>query len=212
MQKKKSKIKIWNLESQLTHYPTALTTQYFQYFILFIAHFFLTSCFTLFSFLIFFSLVFSHPHTSSHTPRFPLLNFKFPLIFVNLCCLPLCVSPMRLLQQFNLMTVKYHCLISSVFSTSHSSFSPWIFLFCFCFCCKVHLFISFLSSSISLVEVLVLQSRLHADRILNFGQYLPKWTWMIWNFFRGGIGGVTISVCLPVRYFPTVPARTEWNW
>ena len=55
--------------------------------------------FLFFSF--FFSSIFSSPHVQSHSSISTLLSFKLPLIFVILCCLPLCSTfffCVRLLQ------------------------------------------------------------------------------------------------------------------
>ena len=145
---------------------------------------FLTSWFTPFSY-IFFSLLFSHPHTSSHTPRFPLfsvLNFLSSLSFyvVFLFVLPfsfVCVF-------FNLMAVNYQCFILSDFSplltqVSHHGFFFFFFFFFFVrYICLFHFFFLtfyfFYYFFLFLVEILVLQSKLHADRILNFGRYLSR--------------------------------------
>ena len=59
--------------------------------------------------------------------------------------------------------------------------------------------------------------KLHAGQILNFGRYLlkraetPEIDQNDSKFFQSGIGWVTVPVCLLARYFPAVPARTEWN-
>ena len=113
--------------------------------IFYIAPFFLTSWFT--PFHIFFFLLFSHPHTSSHTPRFPLfsvLNFLSSLSFYVVFLFLLLFSCVCVF--FNLRVLHLIWL----FSTSHSSFSLWLFCFAFFFLffCKSHLFISFISSSI----------------------------------------------------------------
>ena len=145
----------------------------FQYFILLSSHQLVHSLF--FSFL---SLLFSHPHTSSHTysliSTLLRLSFKFPLIFVILCCLPLSSTffPLRASSStIQLISASSHL----TFLHFSLKFLTLAFLFCFIFFCKVRLFTSFLSSSFFFfVEILVLQSKLHADRILNFGRYLLR--------------------------------------
>ena len=114
---------------------------YLQYFILLL----FSSLASSLPFHFFFSLLFSHPHTSSHT----LLSFKFPLIFVITCCLPLSSTFFPLCASSSTYQLPVLHLIW-LFSTSHSSFSLshrgfFVLLYFFC---KVLLFISFLSSSI----------------------------------------------------------------
>ena len=112
--------------------------------IFYIASFFLTSWFT--PFHIFFFLLFSHPHTSSHTPRFPLfsvLNFLSSLSFYVVFLFLLLFSFMCIFFNIPMLHLIWF------FFTSQSSFSPWFFCFAFFFFfCKVRLFISFISSSI----------------------------------------------------------------
>ena len=87
-------------------------------------------------FFSFLSLLFSHPHTSSHTyssiSTLLRLSFKFPLIFVILCCLPhsstffpLCVSSstVQLINASSHLTFLHFSL----------KFLTLAFLFCFIF-------------------------------------------------------------------------------
>ena len=130
--KKKSQTNKQNEIMKLKKLACTLPNQsYFQYFIFlffYITPFFLTSQ-LVHSLFIFFFLLFSHPHTSSHTPRFLLLsvlNFLSSLSFyVVFLFLLLFFLYVRLLQQFNLSVLHLIWL----FSTSHSSFSPWLFCF-----------------------------------------------------------------------------------
>ena len=149
---------------------------YFQYFILLL----FSSPAGSLPFIYFFSLLFSHPHTSSHTPRFPLfsvLNFlsslSFYVVFLFLLLFFLCVRLLQLTSASSHLTFLHFSL----------KFLTMAFLFCFFFFfffCKPRLFISFISSSIFffLVEILILQSKLHAGWILNFGQYLSRVSWL----------------------------------
>ena len=41
---------------------------------------------------------------------------------------------------------------------------------------------------------------------------LPKIDWCGWYFFRYETGRLTVPVCLPVRYIPTVPTGTVRYW
>ena len=130
---------------------------------------------------IFFSLLFSHPHTSSHTyssiSTLLRLSFKFPLIFVILCCLPLSSTFFPLCASSSIVQL---ISASSHLTFLHFSlkFLTLAFLFCFIFfvryVCLLHFFLLFCF----LVEILVLQSKLHAGRILNFGWYLPRFSWL----------------------------------
>ena len=143
---------------------------YFQYFILLL----FSSPASSLPFHIFFSLLFSHLHTSSHTPRFPLfsvLNFlsslSFYVVFLFLLLFfPLCASSstVQLISASSHLTFLHFSL----------KFFTLGFLFCFIFfvryVCLLHFFLLFCF----LVEILVLQSKLHAGRILNFGWYLPR--------------------------------------
>ena len=133
-----NKMKVWNLESWLALCQTIIFS------IFYITPCFLTSWFTPFSY-IFFSLLFSHPHTSSHTPRFPLFSvlnflsslsfyvvFLFVLLFTFVCVF------------FNLMAVNSSYDFSPLLTqVSHRGFFVLLYFFC-----KVCLLISFLSSSI----------------------------------------------------------------
>ena len=98
--------------------------------------FFLTNWFTPFFFLFFFfSLLFSHPYTSSQTPRFPLfsvLNFLSSLSFYIVFLFVLLFSFVCVF--FNLMAVNYQCFIVSDFSplltqVSHHGFLCFSFFF-----------------------------------------------------------------------------------
>ena len=141
--------------------------------IFYIAPFFLTSWFT--PFHIFFFLLFSHPHTSSHTPRFPLfsvLNFHSSLSFYVVFLFLLLFSFMCIFFNIPMLHLIW------LFFTSQSSFSPWFFCFAFFFFfvrydCLFHLFL-LLFFFFFLVEILVLQSKLYASRILNFSWYLLR--------------------------------------
>ena len=109
--------------------------------IFYIAPCFLTSWFTPFSY-IFFSLLFSHPHTSSHTPRFPLfsvLNFlsslSFYVVFLFLLLFFLCVHLLQLTSASSHLTFLQFSL----------KFLTMAFLFCFIFfvryVCLFHFFL-----------------------------------------------------------------------
>ena len=117
---------------------------YFQYFILL----FFSSPAGSLPFHIFFSLLFSHPHTTSHTyssiSTLLRLSFKFPLIFVILCCHPvsstffLCVCLLQLTTASSHLTFLHFSL----------KFLTMAFLFCFFFffffvshVCLFHLFL-----------------------------------------------------------------------
>ena len=115
----------------------------FQYFILLSSHQLVHSLF--FSFL---SLLFSHPHTSSHTyssiSTLLRLSFKFPLIFVILCCLPLSSTFFPLCASSS--------TIQLISASSHLTFLDFslkfltlAFLFCFIFfvryVCLLHFFL-----------------------------------------------------------------------
>ena len=117
----------------------------FQYFILLSSHQLVHSLF--FSFL---SLLFSHPHTSSHTyssiSTLLRLSFKFPLIFVILCCLPLSSTFFPFVCVF-FNSSTYQCFISFDFSPLLTQVSHLGFFVLLYFFCKVRLFTSFLSSS-----------------------------------------------------------------
>ena len=135
-------MKVWNLESWLALCPTnyIFNILYYSFFPRQLVH-------SLFIF--FFSLLFSHLHTSSHTPRFPLfsvlnflssLSFYVVFLFVLLFCF-VCIF-------FNLMAVKSNASSHLTFLHFSLKFLTVAFLFCFIFfLCKVHLFISFLFSS-----------------------------------------------------------------
>ena len=144
----------------------------FQYFILLSSHQLVHSLF--FSFL---SLLFSHPHTSSHTyssiSTLLRLSFKFPLIFVILCCLPLSSTFFPLCASSS--------TIQLISASSHLTFLHFslkfltlAFLFCFIFFVRYVCLLHFFLLLFFFVEILVLQSKLHADRILNFGRYLLR--------------------------------------
>ena len=115
---------------------------YFQYFILLL----FSSPASSLPFHIFFSLLFSHLHTSSHTPRFPLfsvLNFLSSLSFYVVFLFLLLFSFVCVF--FNSST--YQCFISSDFSPLLTQVSHLGFFVLLYFFCKVRLFTSFLSSS-----------------------------------------------------------------
>ena len=121
---------------------------YFQYFILLLFSSSLTSWFTPFSFLIFFSLLFSHPHTSSHTPRFPLfsnsvLNFLSSLSFYVVFLFVLLFSFLCIF--FNLMAVNSSGSSHLTFLHFSLMFLTVAFLFCFIFfvryVCLFHFFL-----------------------------------------------------------------------
>ena len=143
--KKKTRTK-WKYESWLALYPTNYTFNilYLSVFLHRLVH----------SLSFFFSLLFSHPHMCSHTPRFPLfsfLNFLSSLSFYVVLLLLLLFSSVFIF--FNLPITSAAVLhLIWLFSTSHSSFSLFHsgFFVLLYFFCKVHLFISFLFSSIYL--------------------------------------------------------------
>ena len=94
-------MKVWNLESWLALCPTN-----YIFNILYYSFFPQQPVHSLFIFLFYFALLFSHPHTSSHTPRFLLLSvlnflsslsFYVVFLFVLLFCF-VCIF-------FNLMAV-----------------------------------------------------------------------------------------------------------
>ena len=164
--KKKSQTNKQNESMKLRKLACPLPNQlYFQYFILLL----FSSPASSLPFHIFFSLLFSHLHTSSHTPRFPLFSvlnflsslsfyvvFLFVLLFTFVCVF------------FNRMAVNSSYDFSPLLTqVSHRGFFVLLYFFC-----KVRLFISFW------VESLVLQSKLHAGQILNFGRYLPRVSWL----------------------------------
>ena len=96
---------------------------------------------------IFFSSIFSSTHVQSHSSISTLLSFKFPLIFVILCCLPLSSTFFPVCASSS----TYECFISSDFSpllTQVSHYGFFVLLFFLFFFCKPRLFISFISSSI----------------------------------------------------------------
>ena len=99
---------------------------YFQYFILLL----FSSPASSLPFHIFFSLLFSHLHTSSHTPRFPLfsvLNFLSSLSFYVVFLFLLLFSFMCIFFNIPMLHLIW------LFFTSQSSFSPWFFCFAFFF-------------------------------------------------------------------------------
>ena len=123
--KNKNKMKVWNLESWLALCPTNYT---FNIFILLIfPHQLVHSLF-----IYFFSLLFSHPHTSSHTPQFPLFSvlnflsslsfyvvFLFVLLFTFVCVF------------FNLMAVNSSYDFSPLLiQVSHCGFFVLLYFFC----------------------------------------------------------------------------------
>ena len=139
MQKKKKKNQTnkENESMKLRKLACTLPNQlYFQYFILL----FFSSPAGSLPFHIFFSLLFSHPHASSHTPRFPLFSvlnflsslsfyvvFLFVLLFTFVCVF------------FNLMAVNSSYDFSPLLTqVSHRGFFVLLYFFC-----KVRLFISF---------------------------------------------------------------------
>ena len=141
--KQTNKMKAWNLESWLALCPTSyiFNNLYYSFFPHQLTH-------SLFIFNFFFSLLFSHPHTSSQIPQFPLfsilnflssLSFYVVFLFVLLFCF-VCIF-------FNLMAVKSNASSHLTFLHFSLKFLTVAFLFCFIFLCKVHLFISFLFSS-----------------------------------------------------------------
>ena len=120
----------------------------FQYFILLSSHQLVHSLF--FSFL---SLLFSHPHTSSHTyssiSTLLRLSFKFPLIFVILCCLPLSSTFFSFVCIF-FNSSTYQCFISFDFSqfltqVSHLGFFVLLYYYFFFvrYVCLLHFFLLF---------------------------------------------------------------------
>ena len=127
---------------------------------------------------LFFSLLFSYPHTSSHMyssiSTLLRLSFKFPLIFVILCCLPLSSTFFPLCASSSTVQL---ISASSHLTFLHFSlkFLTLAFLFCFIFfvryVCLLHFFLLLL---FFLVEILVLQSKLHVGRIRNFSWYLSR--------------------------------------
>ena len=134
MQKKKKKKQQQqqNESMKLRKLACPLPNQlYFQYFILLL----FSSPASSLPFHIFFSLLFSHLHTSSHTPRFPLfsvLNFLSSLSFYIVFLFVLLFSFVCVF--FNLMAVNYQCFIVSDFSplltqVSHHGFLCFSFFF-----------------------------------------------------------------------------------
>ena len=102
---------------------------------------------SLFFFFFFFSLLFSHPHTSSHTyssiSTLLRLSFKFPLIFVILCCLPLSSTFFLCVHFLQLTSASSHL----TFLQFSLNFLSVAFLFCFIFflryVCLLHFFLLF---------------------------------------------------------------------
>ena len=174
MQKKKkkdkqtNKMKVWNLKSWLALCPTN-----YIFNILYYSFFPQQPVHSLFIFYFFFALLFSDPHTSSHTPRFLLLsvlNFLSSLSFYVVFLFVLLFSFVCVF--FNLMAVNSSYDFSPLLTqVSHRGFFVLLYFFC-----KVRLFISFFF--FFWVESLVLQSKLHAGRILNFGRYLLRVSWL----------------------------------
>ena len=123
-------MKVWNLESWLALYRTNYIFNILYY------SFFPHQLVPSFFFFFFFFLLFYHPHTSSHTRQshtHTLLSFKFPLIFVITCCLPL--SSTFFLCVHLLQLTSYQCSSTSShlnffhFSLKFLTFSLWLFCF-----------------------------------------------------------------------------------
>ena len=175
-------MKVWNLESWLALYRTNYIFNILYY--SFFPHQLVPSFFFFFFFFSFYFLIHTRlvTHVSHTLTLFSVSNFLsslslhvvflFLLLFSFVCIF------------FNLPVTSAAVLhLIWLFSTSHSSFSLFHcgFFVLLYFFCKVHLFISFLFSSIYLfflVEILFLQSKLHTSRILNFGWYLSKVSWL----------------------------------
>ena len=115
---------------------------YFQYFILLLLS---SPAGSLPVHIFFFSLLFSHPHTSSHTPQFPLfsvLNFLSSLSFYVVFLFLLLFSPL----------CAYFSTVQLISASSHLTFLHFSlkfftlgFLFCFIFfvryVCLLHFFL-----------------------------------------------------------------------
>ena len=125
--KQTNKMKVWNLKSWLALCPTIIFS------IFYVTPFFLNNRFTLFSFFLFyyFALLFSHPHTSSHTPRFLLLSvlnflssFSFYVVFLFVLLFSfVCVF-------FNLMAVNSSYDFSPLLTqVSHCGFFVLLYFF-----------------------------------------------------------------------------------
>ena len=115
---------------------------------------------------IFFSSIFSSTHVQSHSSISTLLSFKFPLIFVILCCLPLSSTFFLCVRLLQLTSASSHL----TFLHFSLKFLTVAFLFCFLFSffflshiCLFHLFLLLYIYIFFLVEILVLQSKLHAS-------------------------------------------------
>ena len=141
--KKKSQTNKQNESMKLKKLACTLPNQlYFQYFILLL----FSSTTGSLSFHIFFffcSSIFSSTHVQSHSSISTPLSFKFPLIFVILCCLPLCSTFFLCVRLLQPNGSKFQCIIASDFSplltqVSHRGFFVLLYFFF-----KVRLFISF---------------------------------------------------------------------